>query len=269
MSAQTRTEIVDLLDRHGVRPVQRLGQHFLADPNLTRRIVSVAGVGPGDRVIEIGAGTGTLTMALAAAGAHVTAFEVDRRLQPLLRQVTEGLDVDLVIADATTVDLGARFPDGPLTLVANLPYNVGTGLVMDALRHAPAIVRMVVMVQREVAGRLVARPGDPDYGLPSVVVAIHGRARALFRVPPQVFVPAPRVESAVVAIDRHPAPDRAEEAIALARAAFSHRRKMLRTSLASVMEDPVGRLEAVGIDPTRRAESLGAEDWLRLAEVGR
>jgi len=125
-----------------------------------------------------------------------------------------------------------------------------------------------VMVQREVAARLVAGVGDPAYGLPSVVVGIHGRSKILFRVPPQVFYPAPRVDSAVVGIDRRPVPPYAERAIGLARSAFAQRRKMLRASLASVVPDPGDLLERAGIGPTRRAESLSAEEFLRLAEVG-
>jgi len=268
MSAQTRSEIAELLERHGLRPSHRLGQHFLADANITRRIVAAARVGEGDRVIEVGAGTGTLTAALAGTGAHVIAYEVDRRLGPILSEVTSGLDVDIRIADATEVDFAEEFPQGVWSLIANLPYNVGTGLVLDVLRHAPAIVRMVVMVQREVAARLVAGVGDPAYGLPSVVVGIHGRSKILFRVPPQVFYPAPRVDSAVVGIDRRPVPPYAERAIGLARSAFAQRRKMLRASLASVVPDPGDLLERAGIGPTRRAESLSAEEFLRLAEVG-
>lgn len=267
MSAQTRSEIAGLLERHGLRPSHRLGQHFLADANITRRIVTAAGVGDGDRVIEVGAGTGTLTAALAGAGAHVVAYEVDPRLGPLLSEVTSGLDVDLRLVDATDVDFASDFPEGPWVLVANLPYNVGTGLVMDILRHAPAIVRMVIMVQSEVAERLAASVGDAAYGLPSVVVGIHGKAKVLFRVPAQVFYPAPRVESAVVGIDRLPTPPHAERAIHLARAAFAQRRKMLRASLASAVPDAGALLERAGIAPTLRAESLSAGEFLRLAEV--
>lgn len=265
--SQTRTEIAALLDRHGLRPKHRLGQHFLADPNVTRRIVAASGVGSGDRVVEIGAGTGTLTAALAEAGARVVAYEMDEGLRPILEEVTEGLDVELRFIDATKVDFGARFPDGPWTLVANLPYNVGTGLVMDILRLAPAFARLVIMVQREVGERFVAGVGDDEYGVPSVVVGIHGEAKLLFRVPPQVFYPAPRVESVVIGIDRKEAPPHAERAVELAKAAFSKRRKMVRASLAQVSPDIVAVLESVGIEPSVRAEDLAPEDYVRLAEV--
>jgi 16S rRNA (adenine1518-N6/adenine1519-N6)-dimethyltransferase len=265
--SQTRTEIAALLDRHGLRPKHRLGQHFLADPNVTRRIVAASGVGSGDRVVEIGAGTGTLTAALAEAGARVVAYEMDEGLRPILEEVTEGLDVELRFIDATKADFGAGFPDGPWTLVANLPYNVGTGLVMDILRLAPAFARLVIMVQREVGERFVAGVGDDEYGVPSVVVGIHGEAKLLFRVPPQVFYPAPRVESVVIGIDRKEAPPHAERAVELAKAAFSKRRKMVRASLAQVSPDIVAVLESVGIEPSVRAEDLAPEDYVRLAEV--
>lgn len=265
--SQSRSEIARLLARHGLTPRHRLGQHFLADANVTRRIVAASGVGPGDRVVEIGAGTGTLTAALAAAGAKVVAYEVDEGLRPVLEEVTAGLDVELRFADATDVDFASELGDPPWVLVANLPYNVGTGLVMDVLRGVPAVVRLVVMVQREVGERLAARAGEDEYGLPSVVVGIHGSAKVLFRVPSQVFYPAPRVDSVVVGIERKQAPEFAEKAIELARAAFSKRRKMLRASLAGSLADPSATLEKAGIDPTRRAEELTSDDYLRLAEV--
>ena len=265
MTAQNRSEITALLERHGLSPVHRLGQHFLADANITRKIVSVAGVERGSKVVEVGAGTGTLTLALAAAGAHVVAYEVDRGLEPVLREVTSGLDVELRISDVMDADLAADLEGEGWGLVANLPYNVGTPLVLDALRRAPYIERFVVMVQREVADRLIASPGSREYGLPSVIVGIHTQARLDFTVPPQVFYPPPKVESAVVVMDRVPAPPDSEPAIGLAAVAFNQRRKMLRRSLAKTLDSPVLSLESAGIDPTLRAEDLSPEDYLRLA----
>jgi 16S rRNA (adenine1518-N6/adenine1519-N6)-dimethyltransferase len=265
VTAQTRSEIAGLLSRHGLSPSRRLGQHFLADANITRKIVDLSGVGAGDQVVEVGAGTGTLTRALAATGARVVAYEVDAGLLPVLEEVTDGMPVDLRFLDVTDVDLASELGPGPWVMVANLPYNVGTPLLMDALRRALQIERFVVMVQREVADRLVAGPGSKQYGLPSVVVGIYGTAVLAFRVPAQVFYPAPKVESGVVIIDRIPAPDGAERAIELATAAFHQRRKMLRGSMATVLGDPVAELESAGIDPTARAEDLAASEYLRLA----
>lgn len=265
--AQTRSEIADLLERHGLAPIHRLGQHFLADANIARKIVSLAGIEAGTRVVEVGAGTGTLTRALAYEGAHVVAYEIDHGLRPVLEEVTAGLDVDLRFADVTDIDLAPELDGDGWAMVANLPYNVGTPVVMEAMRTAPGIDRFVIMVQDEVARRFVARPGSEDYGLPSVVAGIHTDATLAFKVPPQVFYPSPRVESAVVVMKRKDAPDAAGRAVELARAGFGQRRKMLRRSLSSVLDDPIMTIEAARLDPTDRAENLTPEDFVRLADV--
>jgi len=267
MTAQTRSEIAHLLERHGLAPIHRLGQHFLADANITRKIVALADVTSGSRVVEVGAGTGTLTRALAAAGASVVAYEIDRGLQPVLGEVTEGLDVELRFEDVSKVDFSKALPGDSWSLIANLPYNVGTPVVMDALRNAPAIDRFIVMMQREVAVRLAATVGSPDYGLPSVIAGIYSEASVAFTVPPQVFYPPPRVESAVAVLLRKPTPEHAERAVELARAGFGQRRKMLRRSLMSIVDDPVQLLEEAGFDPTKRAEDLSPDDYLRLAAL--
>jgi 16S rRNA (adenine1518-N6/adenine1519-N6)-dimethyltransferase len=256
-----------LLAAHGVHPRKELGQHFLVDPNLVRRIVAIAGVGPGDRVLEVGAGAGTLTRGLAATGARVLAYEVDPRLRPVLEAALEGVGgVEVRYEDAS--DLApAALAEGPWVMVANLPYNVGTPLLLRLLRQAPAITRFVVMLQREAVERLAAPPGSRVYGLPSVVVRLHGTVEVALRVPPTVFLPPPRVESAVAVIRRTPAHPRAERATFLAAAAFGQRRKMLRRSLAGVLGDAAAVLAAAGLDATRRAEDLAPEDYLRLAEV--
>ncbi|MFP3883380.1 MAG: 16S rRNA (adenine(1518)-N(6)/adenine(1519)-N(6))-dimethyltransferase RsmA [Actinomycetota bacterium] len=265
--AQTRSEIVELLERHGLTPIHRLGQHFLADANITRKIVSLVGIEPGTRVVEVGAGTGTLTRALADEGAHVVAYEIDHGLRPVLEEVTAGLDVDLRFVDITDIHLASELEGDGWAMVANLPYNVGTPVVMDAMRDAPGIDRFIVMVQDEVARRFIARPGSQDYGLPSVVAGIYTDANLAFKVPPQVFYPPPRVGSAVVVMKRKQAPDAARRAVELARAGFGQRRKMLRRSLSSVLEVPSATLERAGLDPTDRAEDLSPEDFVRLAEV--
>jgi 16S rRNA (adenine1518-N6/adenine1519-N6)-dimethyltransferase len=262
-----RAATARLLARHGIEPRKRLGQHFLVDPNIVRKIVGVAGVGPGDRVVEIGAGVGTLTRALAVSGAAVVAYEVDRRLRPVLTEVLEGLDVEVRFIDAAAADLPVALGSGPWVLVANLPYNVGTPLLLDLLRRAPAVARFVVMLQREAIERMAAAPGSRVYGLPSVVVGLHGRVEVAFRVPPSVFLPSPQVESAVAVIDRRPTPPAADRAIELAAAAFGQRRKMLRSSLRSLLGDPERVLQSAGIDPARRAEDLSPDEYLRLAEI--
>ncbi len=263
---QGRAVIRSLLEETGIRPSKRLGQHFLADPNTVRRIVDVAGIGNGDQVVEVGAGTGTLTRTLAATGARVVAYEIDSRLAPILEQeVGDGDRVDVRIDDASRLTLDEALPSGEWTMVANLPYNVGTGILLDALRHSLRVVRFVVMVQREVAGRLLAAPGSREYGVPSVITALHAEGEIAFTVPPTVFLPPPDVESAVVALRRRRASPLAGAAIALASAAFGQRRKMLRRSLASTLTDPEGILVAAGLEPEARAEDISPAGFLALA----
>ena len=262
----TRSQIVGLLERHGLQPSRALGQNFVADPNTVRRIVRLAEVGSGDRVVEIGPGLGSLTTALAEAGASVIAVELDRYLVPVLREVVEGMAVEVVEADATTLDWAGLLGDRPHVLVANLPYNVATPLVADLLDGVPAITRMLVMVQREVGERLAAQAGDPAYGAVSVKVQYWATAAVVARVPATVFVPKPNVESALVRIDRRPAPAVAVDPgllFPLVRAGFAQRRKMLRRSLAGLVAPEA--FATAGIDPTARAEELPVEAWGRLA----
>lgn len=263
-AAQTRRQVRALLERHDLRPRKHLGQHFLADPNIVDKIVRVAGVGPGDRVVEIGPGTGTLTAALAATGARVLAIEVDEGLAPVLAETVGGSDrVEVRFDDAARIDLATELAGGPWALVANLPYNVGTPLLLDVLLGVPQVTMLVVMVQREVAERLVARAGEAEYGLPSVVVGLTAQVGERFRVPPQVFYPAPEVESMVVRLDRVDPPPERDRAVALARIAFGTRRKMLRRSLAGTVPPEV--FAAAGIDPTARPEQLEPGRFVDLA----
>jgi 16S rRNA (adenine1518-N6/adenine1519-N6)-dimethyltransferase len=253
-----------LLERHGIRLRRSLGQHFLGEPNVVRKIVEIAGVGPGSKVLEIGAGAGTLTRALADAGARVIAYEIDDGLRGVLAE-TVGDHAELRFEDAAHADFGAVLDGEGWSLVANLPYNVGTPIVLDVLRHVPAISRIVVMLQREAVDRFVAPPGSREYGIPSVVVALHGRIRVALRVAPHLFVPQPKVESTVAVIDRIEPPAHAERAIELAAAAFGQRRKMIRSSLRGIVAEEA--LIATGIDPTARAEDLAPGDFVRLADV--
>ena len=260
-------EMRDLLSRHGLTPRKALGQHFLSDPNIVRRIVRLSEVDESSNVLEIGAGTGTLTRGLADTGARVIAYEVDQKLAPLLAESVGDLDnVEVRMEDAASLDPAEL--TGEWTVVANLPYHVGTPLLLDLLRKAPTVKRFIVMVQREVADRFIAKPGNKQYGLPTVVIDLYAGARFAFAVPPQVFFPPPQVASAVVSVERRSEVSAlSEAAIELAAAGFSQRRKMLRSSLKAKLADPVAVCEAAGIDPTLRAEALAAADWLALAEV--
>jgi 16S rRNA (adenine1518-N6/adenine1519-N6)-dimethyltransferase len=267
----SRPEIARLLGAIGRRPRQSLGQNFVADPNTVRRIVRLAELPEGASVVEIGAGLGSLTLALAEAGHNVLAVEIDGDLVPVLRDVVEPKGVEVVQADAMRVDwdavLSAAGP-APWHLVANLPYNVAVPLVCDLLDDVPQIQTMLVMVQREVAERLVAGPGTGAYGVPSVKVAYWATARIAGQVPATVFVPPPRVESSLVRIVRRevPAVD-ADPArlFALVRAGFGQRRKMLRRALAGQVS--AEQFAAAGVAPDARAEQLGVQEWGRLANA--
>ncbi len=264
----TRRQVAALLDAHGLAPSKALGQHFLVDPNTARRIVRLASVAPGDRVVEIGPGLGSLTLALLDAGATVTAVELDARLAAVLDEVTEGR-VQVVTGDALSVDLAALVPEGPLRVVANLPYNVAVPIVVRVLEELPAASSLLVMVQAEVADRLAAPPGSRTYGAVSVKVAYHATARVVGRVPRTVFLPEPNVDSALVAITRRDAvavdPALVSEArlFEVVRAAFAHRRKMLRRSLDGVVGEEA--FERSGVAPTGRPEELDVAAFGRLA----
>lgn len=264
----SRPRIHELLGESGATPRRDLGQNFVADPNTVRRIASLAAVGPGDHVVEIGAGLGSLTLALAETGASVTAIEVDSRLVHALRDVVADQPGVLVIeADATTLDWSDVLdPHDRWTLVANLPYNVATPLVCDLLDDVPAISSMLVMVQREVAERMAAAPGSKEYGAVSVKVAYWASARVAATVPASVFVPRPNVESALVRIDRRCPPAVAPDALfPLVRKAFGQRRKMLRRSLRDTVT--AEQFAAADVSPEARPEQLGLDAWCRLAEV--
>lgn len=264
----TRRQVAALLDAHDLAPSKALGQHFLVDPNTARRIVRLAQVVPGDRVVEIGPGLGSLTLALLDAGATVTAVELDARLAAVLDEVTEGR-VEVVVGDALSVDLAALVAEGPLQVVANLPYNVAVPIVVRVLEELPAATSLLVMVQAEVADRLAAPPGSRTYGAVSVKVAYHATAKVLGRVPRTVFLPEPNVDSALVAITRRGAvavdPALVSEArlFEVVRAAFSHRRKMLRRSLDGVVDEEA--FERSGVAPTERPEELDVAAFGRLA----
>ncbi len=255
---------------HGLDAKKRFGQHFLLDLNLTRRIARAAAPLGEGTVIEIGPGPGGLTRALLLEGAgHVVAIEVDARaFGPLLElQAAAGGRLDLVEADALKVEpraLGAA----PRRIVANLPYNISTALLVRWLHAANDIADMVLMFQKEVVDRLVAAPRTKDYGRLSVLAQHVCEVRRLFDVAPTAFVPPPKVTSAVARLTPRPPAARLADLGPLERvtaAAFGQRRKMLRGSLARVFADPVGILERLGLQPTARAEELSVGDFVRLA----
>ena len=259
-------ETSELLRRHGLAPRQSRGQNFVVDPNTVRRIARLAGVGPGDHVVEIGAGLGALTRALLDTGAEVTAIEVDEGLVGVLAEVVP--EATIVHADALAVDWTSLLHEQPAVLVANLPYNVATPIVADLLDGVPLIRRMLVMVQAEVGARLAAGPGSKTYGAVSVKVAYWAHASVVGRVPPTVFLPQPKVDSALVAIERRDVPAGPpgvlpDDLFALVRVGFGQRRKTLRRSLAGLAGEE--DFAAAGVDPGARAEQLDVDAWGRLA----
>lgn len=260
-----RSEIGELLERHGITPSRALGQNFLCDPFMVAKIVRLAGVQAGDSVIEIGPGLGSLTLGLVAAGASVTAIELDKFLVPILGDVVKGLDVKVIEADAMELDWAPVLGDRDWRVVANLPYNVAAPLVLDLLAAQPQLKSWTVMVQKEVGQRLAAEPGSKTYGIPSVLRAYWGTAKVVGNVGHQVFLPRPRVDSVLVRIERHthaPVDVPFEPLAKLVRAGFGQRRKMLRRSLGGLLSEE--QIANAGVDPTARGETLDVHGWAAL-----
>jgi 16S rRNA (adenine1518-N6/adenine1519-N6)-dimethyltransferase len=253
-----------------VRPKKELGQHFLADPNILGVIGRLAELDPEDVVLEIGPGLGVLTEYLAPRVAHVHAVELDASLEPALRErLAAHPNVELMIGDALRLPLHELDPP-PAKLVANLPYNIATPLVVESLDGLPTVRRWTVMVQREVADRLFAEPGTRAYGAVTVLVRLTAERTGFHPVSPTVFRPPPNVDSALVAFRRMR--DWGPEFAGLKRivqAAFGHRRKTLANSLSLAGIERAranAALDALGLDPAVRAEALAPEMFLRLAE---
>lgn len=270
----TTSDVRDLARRHGIRPSKALGQNFVIDPNTIRRIVRLAAVDAEDRVLEVGAGLGTLTLALADAARQVIAVEFDRALLPALEEVLEGVsNVEIVAADAMALEYGSLLGGLSHRFISNLPFNLATPLITKLLEEVLQIGDFMVMVQREVGERLVASPGSKVYGSISVLVGYYAEGKVLGRVSPSVFWPPPRVESVLIQLVRRPPPVDVpiEPLMKATRAAFSQRRKTVRNALAAALgrdPDEVEKaLKTAEVDPGSRAESLGLEDFARIAKA--
>lgn len=256
---------------HGLDARKRLGQHFLLDINLTRRIARAAAPLATGTIIEIGPGPGGLTRALLLEGAqHVVAIEVDERAILALQELETAAQGHLRIiqGDALEMEL-AKIGPAPRRIVANLPYNISTALLVRWLQGADEFADMVLMFQREVADRLVAVPRTKDYGRLSVLAQHVCTVQRLFDVAPTAFVPPPKVVSSVVRLTPKPLPERLAIIRPLERvtaAAFGQRRKMLRGSLAGIFPDPVAILTKLGLSPTARAEELSVAQFVMLAK---
>ena len=264
----------DVIARHGLSAIKGLGQNFLLDLNLTAKIARAAGPLEGRTVIEVGPGPGGLTRALLASGAaHVIAIERDPRCLPALAEIAERYPgrLDVRHDDALSVDY-ARLAGAPTRIVANLPYNIATPLLVGWLRAEPwppFYESLTLMFQREVAERIVAPPGGDAYGRLAVLAGWRSEARILFNVPPAAFTPPPKVVSSVVGLLPRPAPLAADPAVLerVVGAAFGQRRKMLRQSLRALGVDPLPLLAAAGIAPTLRAEEVDVAGFVDLANA--
>jgi 16S rRNA (adenine1518-N6/adenine1519-N6)-dimethyltransferase len=253
-----------------VAPKKALGQHFLVDENIVGVIGRLSALEPNDVVLEVGPGLGVLTRYLADHVRLVHAIEVDRSLEPALRDALgDRTNVELVWGDALAIDVAALSP-APTKLVANLPYNIATPLVVETLEHAASLDRWCVMVQREVADRFFATPRTKSYGAVSVLVQLAARKVGFHPVPPTVFRPRPRVDSALVAFERAPVAPIAEVR-PIVEAAFAHRRKTLANSvdLAGLVERARAEdaLASIGRSNRVRAEELEPTEFVRLAEL--
>jgi len=290
----TPVKVRELAAALGVRPTKSLGQNFVVDPGTVRKTVRQAQVEPAERVVEVGPGLGSLTLGLLAAGAHVVAVEIDpvlaRALPTTVVAQTSGwtattadgpvvghvhddagvLRLTVLLADA--LDLTAIDGPAPTALVANLPYNVAVPVLLTFLARFDSLRRALVMVQSEVADRLVAPPGSRVYGVPSVKVAWYAHARRVASVGRSVFWPAPNVDSALVAVERRDPPVTTatrEQVFTVVDAAFAQRRKTLRAALAPLAgsgEAAASALVAAGLDPGDRGERIGVAGFARLAE---
>jgi 16S rRNA (adenine1518-N6/adenine1519-N6)-dimethyltransferase len=273
-------EIRELAERLGVRPTKQLGQNFVHDPNTVRRIVSQAALDGDDVVIEVGPGLGSLTLGLVQSAARVYAVEIDPVLAAALpgtvAQRTPADAAKLTVLNRDALRVGAdEFAYGaPTALVANLPYNVAVPVVLNLLARLPSLRSGLVMVQKEVADRLVAAPGSKVYGIPSVKLAWYASAHNAGKVPPNVFWPVPNVDSGLVSFTCRPAPADADRAatFAVIDAAFAQRRKTLRAALGGWAGSPTAAeaiLMSAGVAPSARGESLTIEEFAAIARVSR
>ena len=260
-----------------LRPTKQRGQNFVHDANTVRRIVAAAGLAPTDSVLEIGPGLGSLTLGLLEAVAHVTAIEIEsslaRRLPVTAAERLPELAGRLTVLEADALAVTALPDPQPDAVVANLPYNVSVPVLLHVLASFPTVRGGLVMVQAEVADRLVAPPGSRTYGVPSAKLAWYCTSRRIGSVPPTVFWPVPNVDSGLVALHRREPPATTatrEEVFAVVDAAFGQRRKMLRGALANLAggaERAVAVLGAAGVDPQARGEVLGITEFAAIAEA--
>lgn len=271
---------MDLVKKHGFKFTKSLGQNFLIDDNIVDKIVAGAGIGPGDKIIEVGPGIGTLTREMASRAQNLMAVEIDKNLIPILEDTLEDYDnVKIVNEDIIKADIRGLIDEnlcgGPVKLVANLPYYITTPIIMRFLEENINVTDIVVMVQKEVAERMNAQPGGKDFGALSVAVQYYCDTEIIAKVPRHLFVPQPNVDSIVIALrvrpERKYKVDDEGLYFKVVKAAFGQRRKTLLNSISSMgnlAKDQVKEaLEEAGIDPKRRGETLSLDEFAILSNV--
>jgi len=269
MSLDELPTLREALETHGLWAKKAFGQHFLLDLNVTRKIARLAQVGDGDHVIEVGPGPGGLTRALLETGAKVTAIEKDERFRPLLAEVAAVSDrLELVFGDALDADEAAIAGGRPAHIVSNLPYNVGTPLLIKWLTGPWTPASLTLMFQREVVDRITEGPGEDAYGRLGVIVQATCRAQRVLDAPARAFTPPPKVDSAVVRLEPRadrPSRERLDALQRITAAAFGQRRKMLRSSLKTMGGEAL--ILAAGLDPQARAEVIPVDGFLALTDA--
>ena len=265
-----KKDLINLMDHHQIRPSKSLGQNFVIDPNIIHKIIRDAEIKSGEQILEIGSGLGSLPCELAKIRS-VVALEFDRYLMAPFLEVIENHgvagNVEIIHADAMKIDWKTFFATrkGNWKMVANLPYNIASPLLITMLEEAPQVKEIFVMVQKEVADRFAAQPGGSSYGIPSVKSQYWSEVTVIGKISPEVFYPIPRVDSALLQFKRRkiPKPVNIDLFNQIVRKAFSQRRKMLRKTIGSSYESKI--FTEVGIDPRSRPEELSIENWVNLA----
>ena len=267
-----KSDLKDMMEKHDLRPSKSLGQNFVVDPNTILKIIRAANIEKGEQILEIGPGLGSLTSQLSVTS-KVVAIELDRYLIPALEEVLNHFgkreNVEIVQEDAMKIDWQEFFTQrqGVWKMVANLPYNIATPLLVTLLENAPEIQAIYVMVQLEVGERFAASPRSKAYGIPSVKAQYWAETKVLGKVSPNVFLPVPKVDSAILQIIRKSSPPEVNYAnfSRQIQTAFQHRRKMIRKSLNALV--PLANFSIAELSPQARPEELSVTDWVKLAKT--
>ncbi len=267
-----KNDLKNIMEQYDLRPSKSLGQNFVIDPNTILKIIRATNIEKGDQILEIGPGLGSLTTQLSNNN-KVVAIELDRYLIPALEEVLlqygQRENVEIIQEDAMKIDWKAFFEtrSGTWKMVANLPYNIATPLLIILLENAPQLQEICVMVQLEVAERFAASPKSKAYGIPSVKAQYWSQAKVLGKISPNVFLPVPKVDSAILQIRRKSSPAEVNYAnfSRLIQTAFQHRRKMLRKSLNMLV--PLDNFTIAEINPQARPEELSVNDWVQLSKT--